>query len=350
MTFRSLSFASMMCGAALLAAPVSAPLVAQTPSSGYHVIRRIPIAGDGGWDYITVDTASNRLFIARGTRVQVIDLKTSALVGEVNGTNGVHGVAVNPATQRAYTSNGRDTTVGIFDVKTLTPQKTVRVTGANPDAILFEPVTRRVFTFNGRGQNATAIDVSADTVVGSVELGGKPETAVSDGAGHVFVNIEDKSQLVEFDAATLAVMHTYPLTPCESPSGLAIDKASSHLFVGCDNKIMGIVDANTGRVVATPPSGSGTDANGFDAERGYAFSSNGGDGTLTVVRQTGPSTFTSENIPTERGARTMAIDPRTHLIYLVSAKFNPAAAPTAEQPRPRPTMIPGTFEILVVGK
>ncbi|MGI9090928.1 MAG: YncE family protein, partial [Gemmatimonadaceae bacterium] len=334
----------------LLAAPAAAPLAAQTPSSGYHVIRHIPITGDGGWDYITIDTASNRLFIARGTRVQVVDLKTSALVGEVKGTSGVHGVAIDPATQRAYTSNGRDTTAAIFDVRTLTPQKTVRVTGANPDAILFEPVTRRIFTFNGRGQNATAIDASADTVVGSVALGGKPETAVADRAGHVFVNIEDKSQLVEFDAATLAVMHTYPLAPCESPSGLAMDKAHSLLFVGCDNKMMGIVNAATGRVIATPPSGSGTDANAFDAERGLAFSSNGGDGTLTVVRQTGPSTFTSENIPTARGARTMALDPRTHLIYMVTAKFNPAAPPTAEQPRPRPTMIPGTFEILVVGK
>lgn len=345
MNLRSLSFVSLMCGVACIAAPLSA----QTPPSGYHVLRRIPITGDGGWDYLTVDTASNRLFITRGNRVQVLDLASSKLKGEILGTNGVHGVAVNPMTQRGYTSNGRDTSVSVFDIATLTPQKSIHVTGANPDAILFDPGTRRVFTFNGRGENATAIDVATDTVVGSVPLGGKPETGVSDGAGHIFVNIEDKSQLVEFDAATLAVMHTYPLAPCTSPSGLAMDQANKLLFVGCDNKLMGVVDANTGRVIATPPSGNGTDANAFDPGNGLAFSSNG-DGTLTVVHQTGPTTFTSENVPTERGARTMALDPRSHLIYMITAQFGPAPAPTATQPRPRPTMVPGSVVILVVGR
>lgn len=355
MTLRSLSLASVVCGLAALAAPVSAQAqksvyhVVKKPQSGYHVLRRIPISGEGGWDYITLDTASNRLFITRGNRVQVMDLKTSLVVGEILGLNGVHGVAINPATHRGYTSNGRDTTVSTFDVATLTPQKTIRVTGAGPDAIMFEPVTHRVFTFNGRGENATAIDAATDTVVGSVALGGKPETAVSNGAGHVFVNIEDKNQLVEFDAASLTVLNTYPVAPCDSPSGLAIDNASHLLFLGCANKIMTIIDANTGRVVATPTSGAGTDANAFDPETGLAFSSNGASGNLTVVHQIRPNTFTTENIPTQVGARTMALDPRNHFIYLITAKFNPAAAPTAEQPRPRPSMIPGTAVILVVG-
>lgn len=359
MTLRSPSFTAVVCGLAALATPLATPTAAHAqtsvvhvvkkPLSGYHVLRRIPITGEGGWDYLSLDTASNRLFITRGNRVQVMDLKTSLIIGEINGLNGVHGVAIDPTTHRGYTSNGRDTTVSIFDVASLTPQKTLRVTGAGPDAIMFEPVTHRVFTFNGHGQNATAIDATTDTVAGTVALGGKPESAVSDGAGHVFVNIEDKSQLVEFDAATLAVMNTYPIAPCVSPSGLAIDQANHLLFLGCENSIMAIIDANTGRVVATPTTGAGTDANAFDPGTGLAFSSNGGAGTLTVVHQTRPNTFTTENIPTERGARTMALDPRNHLIYLITAKFNPAAAPTAAQPRPRPSMVPGSAVILVVG-
>lgn len=348
MKLRSLSVASALCSAACLSATLAPQAAAQTPA-GYHVIRRIPLTGDGFWDYLTIDTASNSLFITRGNRVQILNLKTSALRGEILGTNGVHGVAVNPATHRGYTSNGRDTTVSIIDLTTLTPQKTIRVTGANPDAIIFDPMSQRVFTFNGRGNNVTAIDVAGDTVVGTVPLPGKPEFAVADGAGHIFVNIEDKSQLVEFDPMTLSVLHTYPTAPCESPSGLAIDKARSELFLGCDNKLMGVIDAKTGRVIATPPSGSGTDANAFDPGTGFAFSSNG-EGTLTLVHQTGPSTFTSGNVPTERGARTMALDPRSHLVYLITAKFNPAPAPTTEQPRPRPTMVPGSAVILVVGR
>lgn len=346
------SRAFLLAAAAVCAVAVSGtntqPAAAQTPA-GYHVLRRIPIGGEGGWDFLTIDTATNRLFITRGNRVQVMDLKTSRIVGEIQGTNGVHGVAVNPANHHIYTSNGRDTSVSIIDAVTLTPQKTIRTTGANPDAILFEPVSRRIFTFNGRGNNATAIDAVTDTVVGTVELGGKPEVAVADGAGHVFVNLEDRSAVAEFDARTLELLHTYPVAPCESPTGLAMDQERRELFLGCDSRMMGIVDARTGRVMATPPSGSGTDGTAFDPGTRFAFSSNG-EGTLTLVRQTGPNTFTSGNIPTERGARTLALDPRTHLVYLITARFNPAPPATADQPHPRPSMVPGSAVILVVGR
>lgn len=342
---RSISLATLAFGSALIAAPLGA----QTPSSGFHVTRRIAVAGDGGWDYVTFDTARSRIFIGRSTRVQVVDANSGQLVAEIPNTPGVHGVALAYALGKGYTSNGRDTSVTVFDFVTLAPKKVIHVTGANPDAILYDSVTNRVFTFNGRGQNTTAIDAVGDSVVGTLALGGKPEAAVSDGAGHIFVNIEDKSTIVEFDAAKLTILHTYPIAPCEEPSGLAMDQAHHLLFAGCDNKMMGIVDANTGQVIATPPTDGGTDGNAFDPVTGTAFSSNGA-GTLTVVTQTAPGKFASENIPTERGARTMALDPKTHRLYLVTAGFNPAPPATTAQPRQRPSMIPGSFVVLVVGR
>jgi len=342
---RFLSLATLAFGSAL----VAAPLCAQTATSDFHVTRRIAVAGEGGWDYVTFDTARSRLFISRSTRVQVVDANSGQLIAEIPNTGGVHGIALAYGLGKGYTSNGRDTTVTVFDFVTVAPKKVIHVTGANPDGILYDSVTNRVFTFNGRGQNTTAIDAVGDSVVGTLALGGKPEAAVSDGAGHIFVNIEDKSTIVEFDATKLTVLHTYPIAPCEEPSGLAMDQAHHLLFAGCGNKMMGIIDSNTGQVVATPPTDGGTDANAFDPVTGTAFSSNGA-GTLTLVTQPTPGKFTSENVPTERGARTMALDPKTHRVYLITASFNPAPAPTAAQPRPRPSMVPGSFVVLVVGK
>jgi hypothetical protein len=318
-------------------------------ASGYHVTRRIPVTGDGGWDYVTFDTVRSRIFIARSTRVQVVDANSGQLVAEIQNTPGVHGVALAYELNKGFASNGRDTTVTVFDFVSLATTRKIRVTGAGPDAILYDSATRRVFTFNGRGQNATAIDAVADTVVGTVQLGGKPETGVSDGAGHIFVNIEDRSQIVEFDARTLAVLHTYPLAPCESPTGLAIDREHGRLFAGCDNAMMAIVDAGSGRIIATPPTGDGTDGSAYDPVTGIAFSSNGA-GSLTLVTELEPGKFATENIVTAPGARTMALDPKTHRVYLVTAEFAAAPAPTANQPRPRRTMIPNSFAILVVGK
>jgi hypothetical protein len=342
---RSFSLAVLAFGPAL----ISAPLASQGAPSGFHVTRRIPVVGEGGWDYVTFDTARSRVFISRSTRVQVVDANSGQLVGEIPNTPGVHGIALAYALNKGYTSNGRDTSVTVFDFVSLVPSKTIHVTGAGPDAILFDSASQRVFTFNGRGQNTTAIDATADTVVGTLALGGKPESAVSDGTGHIFVNIEDKSSIVEFDATRLAILHTYPLAPCEEPSGLAIDQAHHLLFAGCDNKMMGIIDANTGRVIATPATDDGTDANAFDPITGIAFSSNGA-GTLTLVTQTAPGKFSSENIPTERGARTMALDPKTHRVYLVTSGLNPTPVATTAQPHPRPVPIPGSFVVLVAGK
>lgn len=335
--------------APLLAPLLATPLAAQSTPSGYHVTRRIPVTGEGGWDYVTFDTSRSRLFISRSTRVQVVDANSGQLVGEIPNTGGVHGIALAYALNKGYTSNGRDTTVTVFDFVTLAPTRTIHVTGAGPDGIMYDSASQRVFTFNGRGESTTAIDAVGDTVVGTLPLGGKPEAAVSDGNGHIFVNIEDKSSIVEFDATKLTIVHTYPIAPCEGPSGLAMDQAHHVLFAGCGNKVMGVIDSNTGRVIATPATDDGTDANAFDPITGIAFSSNGA-GTLTLVTQTAPGKFASESIPTARGARTMALDPKTHRVYLITAGFNPAPAATASQPRPRPTMIPGSFVVLVVGK
>lgn len=345
MRARSSLLVAACCALSSLALPAGAQTAA---AGGYHLLRRIPVAGEGGWDLVVFDTAGKRLFITRGTHVQVLDVTTDRLVGDIPNTAGVHGVALAYDLRKGYTSNGRDTTVTVFDPATLAVQKVVRVTGANPDVILYDPATKRVFTFNGRGQSTTAIDATVDTVVGTLALGGKPEMAVADGTGHVFVNIEDRSQIVEFDGRTMTVLHTYPLRGCDEPTGLAIDLAHHLLFTGCGNAKMGIVDATSGRMIATAATGEGTDADGFDPATGLAFSSNGS-GTLTVVRQTGASTFASENVLTERGARTMALDPQTHRVYTVTAQFNPAPAQVAGQPRQRPTMVPGSFVVLVLG-
>ena len=225
----------------------------------------------------------------------------------------------------------------------------VKATGENPDAIIYDPASRRVFAFNGRGKNATAVEAGAGTVAGTIPLDGKPEFAAADGEGRVFVNIEDKNEVTAIDARALRVVNTWPLAPCEEPTGMAIDAAHRRLFVGCHNKTMVVMDSGTGRVVATLPIGEGVDATAFDPGTSLAFASNG-DGTLTVVREDGPDSFrVLENAVTQRSARTMALDVKTHRVFLAAAEFGPAPPPTAEQPRPRPPMLPGSFTILVMG-
>jgi YVTN family beta-propeller protein len=330
-----------------LAFAATTSISAQT-NAGYHVTRQMMLGGDGGWDYLTVDTATHRLYLSRGTRVMVVDLDRGTAIGEIPNTSGVHGIALAPALGRGFTSNGRDSSVTIFDLKTLATLGVVHGVGANPDAIAFEPSTGRIFTFNGRSQDATAIDAATGKVVGTIPLGGKPEFAVDDGHGKMFVNIEDKSEIVEFDPKTLKELHRWPLAPCQEPSGLAIDRAHRRLFAGCDNKMMAVMDADNGHVVATPPIGEGVDANRFDPSTGNAFSSNG-EGTLTVIHEVTPDSFVVvANVPTKRGARTMTLDERTGHLYTVTADFGPPPAATAEQPRPRPTIVPGSFEVIEV--
>ena len=317
--------------------------------SGYHLVKTYKLGGEGGWDYLTLDNATRRLFISRATHVIVIDADSGKPVGDIPDTPGVHGIALDTELDRGFVSNGREGTVTIFDLKTLKVLSKVKA-GENPDAILYDPATKRVFTFNGRSHDSTAIDAAKGTVVGTIKLDGKPEFAVSDQKGELFVNLEDKSELLALDPQKLEVKARWPLAPCESPSGLALDRKNRRLFSGCDNKMMAVVNANTGKVITTLPIGEGVDANGFDPETGFAFASCG-EGVLTVVKEESPDKFTVvENVPTERGARTMALDPKTHQIFLVTAKFGPPPAPTAEQPHPRPPILPDSFVVLVLGR
>jgi YVTN family beta-propeller protein len=336
-----------LCGMASAAVAQAAP-AQPAGNPGYHVGSRAVLGGDGGWDYLTPDTAAHRLYITRGTHVQVVSLDSLKLVGDILNTEGVHGVALVPALGRGYTSNGRANAVTVFDLGTLAVIRTISGTGRNPDAIMFEPVTRRIFTMNGGSGDATAIDVATDSVVGTIPLFGKPEFAVADGRGRVFVNNEDSSTINEFDARTLRVLHTWSIKPCEGPSGLAMDVRNRRLFAVCGNGMMAVVDADSGRLVTTLPIGQGSDGVKFDPRTMNAFSSNG-EGTMTVVHEDAPDRFTVRGtLVTQRGARTLGLDERTGRVYTVSAEYGPVPAPTAERPRPRPPMVPGSFTLLVV--
>src|SRR5579863_825283 len=316
---------------------------------GYHVVTTYKVGGDGGWDYLTADADARRVYISRGTHVMVIEADSGKTVGDIPDTPGVHGIALAPDLGRGFTSNGREGTVSIFDLKTLATSSKVKV-GDNPDAILYDPATERVFTFNGRSQDATAIDATNGTVLGTIKLDGKPEFAASDGKGEIFVNIEDKSELTAIDANKLQIKATWPLAPCQEPSGLSMDKKNRRLFVGCDNKMMAVVNADTGKVLATPAIGDGVDATAFDDGTGLAFASCG-EGVLTVVKEESPDKFSvAENVPTQQGARTLALDSKTHNVFVVTAKFGPPPAATADNPRPRRSILPDSFVALVVGK
>jgi hypothetical protein len=319
------------------AAPLPGP-------SGYHVIKTVPISGEGGWDYVTVDSDARRVYVSHATQVVVLDADSYAVVGNIPDTQGVHGIAVASDLGRGFTSNGRTNNATIFDLKTLKTIGTVK-TGTNPDAIVYDSVTKRVFTLNGRSNDATAINAADGTVVGTLALGGKPEFAVADGKGSIYLNIEDTSELVQFDAQKLTVTHRWPQAPCKEASGLAIDLKNRRLFSGCDNKMMAVMDADSGKVVVTPAIGEGVDANGYDPETQLAFASNG-EGTLTVVHQDSPDKYTVvENVPTKKSARTMGLDLKTHNIFLPAADFD---APAAGERRGK--MKPGSFVLLVVGK
>src|SRR5271170_3313519 len=318
--------------------------------SGYHVIKTVPIPGDEGWDYLTVDVTARRVYISHGSHVVVMDADTYAIVGDIPDTKGVHGIAIASDLGRGFVSNGATNDVTIFDLKTLKTIGNVK-TDVNPDAILYEPVTKRVFTFNGGrrngpgGKNSTAINAADGTVLGTIDMGGKPEFAAADGKGFVFVNNEDTSELYHLDAKNLKVLDHWPLAPCKSPSGLAIDAKNRRLFSVCDEKVMAVTDADTGTVIATPTICDGPDAAGFDPATGYVFASCG-DGNLTVIHEDSPDKYSVvENVPTKRSARTMGLDLKSHSIFLPSAEFDAAAA--GER---RGKMKPGSFGIVVVSK
>lgn len=324
---------------------------AQTSSNGgYHQVHAYKLPGDTGWDYLTMDPDSRRLYISRGTHVQILNIDTGKLEGDISGLKGVHGIALDKANQKGYISDGRDNSVVVFDLGSLKSTSKVQA-GTNPDAILFDPATKRIFAFNGRGSNATVIDTKDNSVAATIDLGGKPEFAVSDGKGKVFVNLEDKSEAAEIDAKGLKVLNHWSLKPCESPSGLAIDADHELLFAACDNETMAVLDGNSGKVVKTVPIGKGTDAAAFDKSLKQAYSSNGESGNITVVKESSPTNFeVAATVPTKSRARTMTIDEKTHDLITVSADFEKAPEPTAEQPRPRPKMVPDSFVVLVYGK
>lgn len=309
----------------------------------YHFLKEIPISGEGGWDYLSLDSAAQRLYVSHATQVVVIDLASDAIVGEITNTPGVHGLASAPELGRGMVTCGRENKAAIVDLKTL--QTITKVdTGPNPDGMLYEPGRQEFYTFNGRGQSATVIDAKTATVVTTIPLGGKPEFAQADpDAGLVFDNLEDKSELAVIDTKKHEVINRWPIAPGESASGLAFDAKNHRLFLGCDNQMMVMMDSTSGKVLATVPIEGGVDACAFDPGTQLAFASCG-DGTTTIAHEDGDKLTVVQKLPTQRSARTMTIDPATHKIYLAAAQFT---APAEGQRRGK--IIPGTFKILVYG-
>jgi DNA-binding beta-propeller fold protein YncE len=332
----------------LIAGLFGISLTIHAAETGNHwaVTGRIPIGGAGGWDYVTVEPKTHRLFLSHATQVVVVDLKTNRIAGSIPAA-GVHGIALAPELKRGFISNGGEGTVTIFDLDTLKVLGKVPA-GLNPDAICYEPVTRRVFAFNGRSHTATVIDAAKGAVVGEIPLGGKPEFARADGAGLVFVNLEDKSKVLKIDAAKLAILEQWTVPAEAEPSAMAIDAAGHRLFVGCGNKQLVVMDSGSGNVIATLPIGGGVDAAVYDPVGKRVFASCG-DGTMTVIDQASANAYSvEETVPTEKGARTMGFDPTTNTAYLPIAKFGPAPLPSPQNPKPRPSIISGSLELLVV--
>src|SRR5208337_2960493 len=308
---------SILRAAILLASVVAMATLAS--GADYKVVKTWKLGGDGGWDYLTADSAGHRLFIARATRVMVVDTKSGKPVGEIPETTGVHGIALDAEIGRGFTSNGREDTVSVFDLKSLAVEKKIKV-GSGPDAILYDPFSKRVFTFNAKSHDTTAVDASKGEVVGTLALGGKPEFAATDEKGTVFVNIEDTSELVAFDAQKLTVKSRWKMADCEEPTGLAMDRKNRRLFAGCSgNKKMAVMDADSGKMLASPAIGEGCDATAFDADLGLAFAS-AGDGTITVIKEDGKDKFSvAQTVTTQKSARTMALDGETHELFTVAA-------------------------------
>ncbi|HZX67365.1 MAG TPA: hypothetical protein VFE70_00700 [Candidatus Elarobacter sp.] len=315
-------------------------------AANYQLARKFPLPGEGGWDYLTYDPVGKRLFISRGTRVMVVDPTAGTVITEIPDTPGVHGIALAQDLGKGFTSNGRDNSVSVFDLRTLKTTGKVTIDARNPDAIVYDPVSKRVFTGNGGSGNVTAIDAATNTVVGNVALPGRPEFGAA-GNGMIYFNIEDKNEIVAIDTRKNVLVNTWPLGTCDGPSGLSIDAAHHRLFSGCSNKVMVVLNSDNGAIVATLPIGQGTDATAFDAGTQLAFSSNG-DGTLTVVHEDSPAALTvAQNATTQAGARTLAVDANTHDVYLVTAQFT-LGTPAPGQTRPSRTLVPGSFTLLVM--
>lgn len=334
-------------GACLLSSQLA--LSAQSSeNTEFTVVNNYSVGGEGGWDLITFDAKRHRLFISRSTHVQVIDADSGKVVGDIPGTEGVHAIALADDLNVGFTSNGKSNSVTVFDLTTLNVIETIKVSGLNPDVILYEPKSKHIFTFNGHSANATVIDAITHKEINTISLPGKPELAVSDKAGNIFVNIEDKNEIVVLDSGSNKVLKSFPLGSGIEPTGLAIDKEHNRLFSVCANNKMEILSSETGKIVSEVDIGARPDSAAFDSSLGIAFSSNG-DGTLSIVKENDSDHFSvSQNVITQKGARTMAYDSESHRAYLVTASFGETSPATKEQPKPRPTMIPNSFVILVV--
>jgi YVTN family beta-propeller protein len=305
-------------------------LVASATALDYQITRKIPIPGKGSWDYLVVDEGGRRLYVSHGTQVEVLNVDSGAIVGKVENTPGVHGIAIAPELGRGFASNGESSTVTIFDLKTLKTIAEVPV-GKKPDAIIYDPATSRVFAFNGDSSSASAIEAATGKVVGTVDLGGGPEYAVADGSGYIYNNLEDASVVLKINARSLRVEQRWPTAPCASPSSMAMDRPNRRLFIGCRNKLMAVVNADTGQVITTLPIGDHVDATAFDPESRLIFNSNG-EGTITVIHQDSPDKYSVvENVKTLPKAKTMALDPKTHRLFLSTTEA-------------------GQFEVLVVSQ
>ncbi len=323
-------------------------LYAQTPA-GYHLVKKTVVGGEGGWDYLLADAEGGRLYLSHGTQVEVLDLKSHEKVGVIPNTPGIHGIAVVNKANVGYTTNGRPNTATMFDLKTFKALADIP-TGKKPDAILYDAFSGRVFIFNNEGSSATVLEAATGKVVGTAELGGAPEAAVTDDKGMIFVNLEDKNEIVGFDAKTLAVKHRWSLGKGEEPTGLAFDKVHHRLFSTCHNQMMIVLDSQTGKELAQVPIGSGVDGAVFDTAFGAAVSSNG-EGSMTVVKEEKPGQFAAvQTVATERGARTITIDPKTNHIFVITAQYGTAPAATTENPRPRPPVVPGSFMVMEYGR
>ena len=343
MQFSSIARPGLLSAAAFFAL-IPGALPAQQP---YSIVDQWKVGGSGGWDYLRADPAAHRLYVTHGPRVEVIDTSTGKLVGAITGLKGTHGVALDPDGKFGYISDGQANAVVIFDRSSLATVDSV-ATGANPDGIAYEPTTKTVWAFNGRSNDVTVIDAATRKAVATIKLPGKPEFPQADNAGNVFVNIEDKNLILRFDASSKTVTATWKLDGFDSPSGMAIDNVHHRIFSVCDGKKMAVLDALSGKQLAAPVIGDGPDAAGYSESHDLAFSSNG-EGTLTVV-DAAHDYKVIENLPTRRGARTMAYDDQADRVYLVTAEFGPRPAATPENPRPRPAIVPDSFTILVVGR
>ena len=317
----------------------------------YRVLQKIPIAGDGGYDYLYLDEPAKRLYVSHGSEVAVLDANSGAIIGVLAGLAGVHGISVVPEIGKGFITNGKSGTVTVFDPKTLKSTSEIRSTGKNPDALTYDPASHRLFVFNHSSGQVTVIDPATNVVTATLDVGGTLEFGRADGQGSVWVNVEDRNEVVRIDSKKLAISGRFPLAPCQEPTGLALDAKHGRLFVGCGNSMMAVVNASSGKVITTFAIGPGVDGTDFDATTGDVFNACGKDGTLSVIHQDAADKYhVVQNLSTQLRARTLAVDTASHRVFLSAAQFGDKPAPSAADPNPRAPTLPGTFVVLVVGK